>query len=287
MSSPDISTRRTRLALLLKQLRIDSGMSAGDLGSALGWSQSKVSKIENGRTRPARPDVELWVDRCQASAGLQVEIMDLASLLGTDAASWREVHGQDPGEQQRASLQQQVDATTILVYQSEVVPGLLQTPEYARRLLVEHSRIPAVNVPAVIVARLDRQAAVLFNGSTSVEFVITESALCWQPGDLSTSLAQLDRILALATSPNVEIGVISREAQRHAKPLHSFVVVRSEESVEVQVETLTAEITLTEPDDVALFEQFFAEQRAYALFGPSMFELVHGIAASLVRNSRT
>lgn len=286
MSSPDISARRHRLALLLKQLRIDSGMSAEDLGSALGWSQSKVSKIENGRTRPARPDVALWVDRCRAPAELRAEIMDLATLVGTEAASWREVNRRGADEQQRARGQQQADADTILVYQSEVVPGLLQTPEYARRLLVEHSRIPADQVPSAVVARLDRQAAVLFNGSTSVEFLITESALRWQPSDLATTLAQLDRILALAMSPNINIGVISRDAQSRAKPLHSFVVVRSADSVEVQVETLTAELIVTEPDDVAVYEAFFADLRTLAAFGRDMVELLHGVAEELVETSR-
>lgn len=283
MSGPDISTRQRRLALLLKQLRIDTGLSAQDLGADCGWSQSKVSKIENGRTRPTRPDVALWVKRCEAPAELRAEIMDLASLVGTEAASWREVNRRGADEQQRARAQHQGEATTILVYQSEVVPGLLQTPEYTRRLLLGHSQVPRDQVPAAVLARLDRQATVLFNGSTVVKFIITETALRWQPGDVAVTLAQLDRILALSTSPNVDIGVITREAQSLAKPLHSFILVRSSDAVEVQVETLTAELTVTEPDDVAAYERFFDEQRTHASFGQALVQLVQAVTEELSR----
>jgi transcriptional regulator with XRE-family HTH domain len=287
LSSAEPTDRRRKLATLLKQLRIDSGMSAQELGDAVGWSQSKVSKIENGRTRPALPDVKLWVERCGATPALSAEIVQLASLLGTEATSWRDANRGGAAAGQRIRAADQSAATSIAVYQSEVVPGLLQTPDYARRLLAVHSRIPPEEVPAAVVARLDRQAAVLFS-ETAIDFVITETALRWQPGTAATSLAQLDRVAALDSLPNVSIGIISLAAQAHARPLHSFVIVRSDDDVEAQVETLTAELVIREPDDVVAYEEFFADQRSHAVYGAKMTELVRQIAEQIkAESSRT
>jgi transcriptional regulator with XRE-family HTH domain len=284
LSSAQPTDRRRKLATLLKQLRIDSGMSAQDLGDGVGWSQSKVSKIENGRTRPSLPDVKLWLERCGAEPALAAEIIELASLLGTEATSWQDVNREGAPTRQRTRAADQSAATSIAVYQSEVVPGLLQTPDYARRLLAVHSRIPPNDIPATVVARLDRQAAVLFS-ETAIEFVITETALRWQPGDATTSLAQLDRLAALDSLPNVSIGVIPIAALVHAKPLHSFVIVRNDDDVEVQVETLTAELVIRESDDVLAYEEFFADQRAHAVHGAAMNELVRRIAGEITTPS--
>lgn len=280
MTSVPPAERRQRLANLLKQLRIDSGMSAHDLGESVGWSQSKVSKIENGRTRPTLPDVKLWAQRCDADPALTAEIIGLASALGTEATSWREVNREGAAARQRTRGTDQATANSIAVYQSEVVPGLLQTADYAQQLLAVHSRIPDDDVPAAVMARLDRQAAVLFSGAV-IEFVITETAVRWQPGDPATSLAQLDRLAALDSLPNVTIGIIPLAAQARAKPLHSFVIVRTTEDTEVQVETLTAELVVGEPDDVAVYEEFFTGQRTRAVYGEEMTELARGIAAEI------
>ena len=230
------------------------------------------------------PDVKLWLERCGAESALAAEIVELASLLGTEATSWRDVNREGAPSRQRTRAVDQSAATSIAVYQSEVVPGLLQTPDYARRLLAVHSRIPPEDVPATVVARLDRQAAVLFS-ETTIEFVITETALRWQPGDATTNLAQLDRLAALDSLPNVSIGVIPLAALVHSKPLHSFVIVRSDDDVEVQVETLTAELVIRESDDVLAYEEFFADQRAHAVHGATMAEVLRRIAEEIQTQS--
>ena len=82
------------------------------------------------------------------------------------------------------------------MYQSEVVPGLLQTPDYARRLREIHSLLPAAEIPASVLSLMNRQT-VLFDESKQFDLVMTETALRWRPGPASVMLAQLDRIAAL------------------------------------------------------------------------------------------
>jgi len=271
-----------RLAAHLKELRQVAGLSAAAVGQASGWSQSKVSKMENGRTALVVSDVERWLDAVGADDETRGEVVGLAREAGIRVRPWR--HADRPGAaDQEARGRRDAAAVGIAVYQSEVVPGLLQTPEYARRLLEVHSLMSRDEIPAAVLARMNRQT-VLFDETTQFDLVITETALRWRPGSVSVTLAQLDRIEALAALPNVRIGVISRERQerREARPLHSFVLLRHVDSpAVVEIETLTAEQQLTDPADVAHYEQFLVEQQALAAHGAELVELLDSVREEL------
>ncbi|GAA4554781.1 MULTISPECIES: helix-turn-helix transcriptional regulator [Pseudonocardia] len=287
MSSDDLDPRHRRFGERLKKLRQDAGLSAAALGQGLGWSQSKVSKIENARTGFTSTDIESWLDQCRADDEVREAVLGEAAELGTRVRPWRNADRPDHATQQRVRAVRDVDATEILIFQSEVVPGLLQTPEYTRRLLEVHSLVPPEAIPAAVIARMDRQT-VLFDEAKRIEVVITETALRWRPGTIALSRAQLDRIGTLAALPNVEIGVISREQQELARPLHSFVLLEfSDEPAAVQVETLTAEQEVTDPADVALYRDFFTEQREQAVRGTDLTALLAAISDELQASAQT
>lgn len=280
MTNDELMRERRRLAGALKQLRLDNGVSTTRLGVALGWSQSKVSKIENGVTAAAAEDVERWVNHFAPGSEASAQLVELAKRLEVQASAWREVHRQGAAADQRRRASRAAHVTATAVYQSELVPGLLQTPEYARSVLEVHSQVPAEAIPETVRARLDSQAA-LFDASRSFEFLVTERALRWRPGSTSTALAQLDRIRSLATLPNVSIGLIERAADAAAKPLHSFVLLRYTDRTEVEIETLTAEITVTAEQDVAAYEQFLEDSRKHATTGPELLSALDALSSEL------
>ncbi|MGD9526403.1 MAG: helix-turn-helix domain-containing protein [Dehalococcoidia bacterium] len=280
MTHDELKRERQRLAGALKQLRLSNGVSSTKLGVALGWSQSKVSKIENGVTAAAAEDVERWVNHFDPGSEASAELVEQARRLEIQAFAWREVHRQGPGADQRRRASRTAQVTATAVYQSELVPGLLQTPEYARSVLEEHSQVPAEAIAETVRARLDSQAA-LFDPSRSFEFLITERALRWRPGSIPTALAQLDRIRTLATLPSITIGLIERAADAAAKPLHSFVLLRYADHAEVEIETLTAEITVTAEQDVAAYEQFLDDARKHATTGAALAAVLDALSAEL------
>lgn len=280
LSADDLSPQRRRLADGLKRLRLNAQFSAEKLGVELGWSQSKVSKIENGVTRPKESDVRLWLQKCGADDATREELTELAAEVSTQATTWRKVNQTGYGAQQRGRAERDAETSGIAIFQSEVVPGLLQTADYARRVLEVHSQAPPGEIAAAVVARLDRQA-VLFDESKTIEVVMTETALRWRPGSAAVNLAQLDRIASLATLSTVNIGVIPLVAQAAAKPLHSFFIRRTADGGEVQVETLTAEVEVTAPADVAAYEAFFREQQEHAVYGEELQDLLRRLAEAL------
>ncbi|MBN9801310.1 helix-turn-helix domain-containing protein [Pseudonocardia alni] len=287
MTHADIHPQHQRLAARLKELRQAAGLSAAALGEQLGWSQSKTSKMENGHSALVLADIEQWLDTVHADEDVRAELRALAQEAGTRVRPWRNSNRPDGPSQQDARARRDATTSGIGVYQSEVVPGLLQTPDYARRLREIHSLLPAAEIPAAVLSLMNRQT-VLFDESKQFDLVMTETALRWRPGPASVMLAQLDRIAALASLPNVRIGVLSRETQERAevRPLHSFVLLRYDDApTTVEIETLTAEQEVTDPADVTLYEQFLAEQQRFAEHGPALLALLDRLRADISSNT--
>jgi transcriptional regulator with XRE-family HTH domain len=287
LTHADIHPQHRRLAARLKELRQAAGLSAAALGEQLGWSQSKTSKMENGHSALVLADIEQWLDTVHADEDVRAELRALAQEAGTRVRPWRNSNRPDGPSQQDARARRDATTSGIGVYQSEVVPGLLQTPDYARRLREIHSLLPAAEIPAAVLSLMNRQT-VLFDESKQFDLVMTETALRWRPGPASVMLAQLDRIAALASLPNVRIGVLSRETQERAevRPLHSFVLLRYDDApTTVEIETLTAEQEVTDPADVTLYEQFLAEQQRFAEHGPALLALLDRLRADISSNT--
>jgi transcriptional regulator with XRE-family HTH domain len=126
---------RRELASRLRGLREDAGLSTTRLAAVLGWSQSKVSKIENGRTKPAVSDVEAWLTAVEAPADQRAELLDIAESVQVASIIWDRTLRGGREEHQRTIGRLLDEACDMRVFQSAVVPGLLQTAEYARRVL--------------------------------------------------------------------------------------------------------------------------------------------------------
>ncbi|MEV1295368.1 DUF5753 domain-containing protein [Pseudonocardia sp. NPDC049635] len=283
MTNAEIHPQHQRLASRLKELRQAAGLSAAALGEMFGWSQSKTSKMENGHSALVIADIERWLDAVQADDTERSEVLTLARETGTRVRPWRHSDRPDGAAQQQARGDRDAETSAIAVYQSEVVPGLLQTPDYARHLLEAHSLLPADEIPAAVLARLNRQT-VLFDENKQFDLVLTETALRWRPGPPSVTFAQLDRIALLAGQPNIRIGVVSRDTQerREARPLHSFVLLRYPDAPPtVEIETLTAEQEVTDPADVRLYEQYLHEQQQLAEHGDHLLELLERVREDL------
>src|SRR5439155_5602813 len=111
-----------------------------------------------------------------------------------------------------AALQQDVreleaSVRTILNFPPLIVPGLMQVPEYARRIFAAGDPEGRLDVAAAIAARMDRQI-VLYEESRRFEFVVAEAALRWRVAPVSVMLAQIDRVMAVAGLGAVTLGVL-------------------------------------------------------------------------------
>lgn len=258
---------RRNLAHDLQRLRLASGQSTYDLAERLGVSQSKVSKIENGRVAVAAADAEAWAFATGVSVERAAELTRRAEAALVEAVTWRASAQEGLAARQREIALIEREATTIRSFATAVVSGLLQTADYARHIFLEaHPDSP--DVPAAVAARIERQATLYDDGKT-FEFLFSEAALYGMPRPRALGLAQLDRMRSVATLPTVRIGVIPLDAFGWAWHEHAFTLYESGEEGEgiAHVETLTAVVNVTDPAGVQAYRAAFERLRAVAKFG--------------------
>jgi hypothetical protein len=171
-------------------------------------------------------------------------------------------------------------AVTVRNFQAGIIPGLLQTAEYARRILEMANINNDADVAAAVAARIDRQQ-VLYDKSRHFEFVITEAALRWHPGPPELLTAQLDHIASVGTLDTIELGVIPVDAAMHTITRCSFIVYEDRNDGEppvVAVEVPHALLYASDPDDVELYRDQLALFRQSAIYGPDALAFIRSIA---------
>ena len=279
--------KRRRLADTLRTHREHAGLSTTELARALGWSQSKVTKIENGRTRAAVADVAVWAGVCQVSEGDRIELIQLADEVGLEARTWRNMYRDAGGVAARQSTYEQLnaDAIAIAIYQPAIVPGLAQTATYARRTF-ELMGVDEEEAGQAASRRIERQA-VLYDLKKSIELLVTEAALRLPVVTSGAMRAQLDRLRAVSDLPNVRFGLIPLSAPPASLPLSAFVLRRfGDGEAMVTVETLAGENTLRDPSDVSRYEEALRRHWTVALEGPRAGEALDAIAHDLGREPK-
>ena len=265
MSHPP-SPSQQRLTAILRGLREGAGLSTYQLSEILGWSQSKVTRVENGRVRATADDVEAWTNATGADPRTQEELSSLAYAAWTETRTWRASHRGGLAARQREMGALDRSATEILHFQPAVIPGLLQSEGYARRVLAFGNITSQADIDAAVRARMSRQA-ILREPGRRFDYVLTEGALRWQPGEPGLMDEQLGHLLAAAALPAVSLSVIPFDRDPAAVYSHGFAIFRVPDAPVVLVENYTAEVFLADQSDIAAYARIFTTLQESAITG--------------------
>jgi uncharacterized protein DUF5753 len=161
---------------------------------------------------------------------------------------------------------------TFRSYQPAVVPGFLQTSGYAAALLGSIAATHAVpdDSREAAEARLDRQR-VLYERGNEFTFLIEEPVLRCRIGDSGVMTAQLYHLAEVMSLPTVRLGIIPAVARRTVWPLEGFLIF---DGSTVQVELLSARVTVTQPREVDLYVRTFAQMQQMAVYGREARDLI-------------
>ncbi len=275
---------RQRLAADLKRLREAARLTQRDLAARLGVSQPKVAHIESAQ-RSARPeDVAEWGRTVGQLPEQVAELVARAERAQADVVNWRrelQAAGGLPGIQREvAALERR--AGTIRIYHPLLIPGLLQTAEYARQVFVQGDEARS-DVGEAVRTRLERQA-ILFQPGKRFEFLVYEGALCWRVGSPSVQAAQLDRIRQVATLANVYMGIVPMDVQANVWRDHGLYMVddvADEGDALVIVELLCRNVTFTEPEMVEAYREAFRRLQGVAATGATAMAILDRLIARL------
>ncbi|MFI6849076.1 helix-turn-helix domain-containing protein [Kitasatospora sp. NPDC050467] len=252
--------QRKDLAKALRELREASGLSGERLARRCNMSQSKISRIETGKTLPTVIDVELILSGLSGVPDeVKGDLLELARAANIDYTAWR-TYARLGLYQKQTELKALEASSTVMRHFLPAVPtGLLHVREYATEALTPAVRgEPARDVERVVRARLDRQS-VLDDRSRRFTFLMTEQAVRWRRAGSGVMAAQCLHMAAISEKPNVDIAVIPQSALMDGIPLNVFVVY--DERL-VTIELFSGEVVLRDPQDIgyhiALFEMFLS-----------------------------
>jgi transcriptional regulator with XRE-family HTH domain len=247
---------REALGIRLREVRHDARLTGRQLAERTGWHPSKVSKIEGGKQTPTDADVEAWAGAC-AQPDLAPELVAGLRTLESHYVEHRRLFHTGMSAQQRAFAELENQTTEVRNFENVFVPGLLQTPEYARYRLAEGIDYDGApdDLDEAVAARMLRQQ-ILYRSGKRFHFVITEAVLRYRLCPVNVMLGQLDRLVTLSTMPTIRFGVIPFEATLPLAPVHGFWLMDDQIVV---VENFTASQNLTQASEIASYVRIFEE----------------------------
>ena len=173
----------------------------------------------------------------------------------------------------------ELEATSMAVrnFQPGIIPGLLQTAEYARRILQMAGAQDDDDLASAVTVRLERQQA-LYDRGRRFEFILTEAALRWRPGP-GLLAAQLDHLASMATLETAELAVIPADAEMHAITRCGFILYEDRNDGEppvVAIETPHSLLYATDAD-VETYRDQLALFRRSALYGAAALDFIRAL----------
>ncbi|WP_328328044.1 MULTISPECIES: helix-turn-helix domain-containing protein [unclassified Streptomyces] len=274
---------RSELGAALRALRSASGREAKAVARGAVMSASKLSKIETGKLGPSADDVDRILTAIGVSEDVKSEYLEAARAMATEATAWRLIQRAGLHKAQRQLSAVEARMNLLRLFQPALVPGLLQTPEYMRAVLSRHEDLSEATLRETVSARLERQT-VLYDASKTLRFVVTEPVLRWLIIPPLVMAGQLDRLVSLSRLPHLDVRIVPLTGRQRDIPNHAF-VIRDDRAV--TVETVHAEVVVTDPRDVALYVGKFEGFARNALRGDDMRALLGAIRDELLQQQET
>ncbi|WP_435239175.1 helix-turn-helix domain-containing protein [Streptomyces sp. YPW6] len=267
------SIYRRQLAARLKELQDDSGKTLAEVGAIIEVNQGSLSRIMNGDRGTTPVLVKALLD-CYGvtDPGVREDILD---LVRADQAQrqkwWRKYSAVINTTQYGGYLELEQSATTLRSYEPQLVPGLLQTPEYARRVITAmRVDLDAKQVEDLVDVRMKRQSLLVREDAPKLWAVIDEAAFRRIESKPAVLKEQLEHLLDVEPRTNVTLQLLPFGAGFHPGLYGSFMLMGFPEPNPdvVWVENLTNSVYFEGSDDVGRYTEVFDHLRATALGPP-------------------
>ena len=277
------AVRRRKLGAELRTLRTGAGLTSGEAARLVGWHQSKVSRIETGASGVKPADVRLLLD-AYAVDDFQLREL-LMALAGSDDGAgqhrwWHAYRGVlPPTYRDFISLESQ--ASRMRTLETSVVPGLLQTPEYARavtRAAVEG--LSEDRLDALVEVRLARQVVLRSRPPLELSAVLDEAVLRREVGGPEVMARQLARLVEAARLPQVRLQVLPFAAGAHIGITGPFVIFSFSNTSDLDVvvlDHLTSSLYLERKEDLRAYTEAFNALQIHALSPEDSLDFIAGL----------
>ncbi|TCP56832.1 transcriptional regulator with XRE-family HTH domain [Tamaricihabitans halophyticus] len=207
------SIRQRRVSAELRRLREARGMSCEEVAHALGCSVSKISRMETGVRGLNVDDVATILGVLHVPAKLREELLGL--VRNSAERNVVQIHGKLP-EPLKDLIRAENEAAALYNYESLLVPGLLQTGDYARTVIrAGDPTLPELEVDELVTNRMARQALLSRTRGPTLTVIIDEMVLRRPIGAPGVQAGQLQHLLAMSQRPKVELRVVPFATRQH------------------------------------------------------------------------
>ncbi|WP_128802494.1 MULTISPECIES: helix-turn-helix transcriptional regulator [unclassified Streptomyces] len=279
--STDYQQAREALGVRLRELRLSAPgcrLTGAELAEQHGWNKSKVSRLENGKQTPTPGDLRKW-----AEAAGQPEAYEelVARLRGFEShiRSWRRQLASGHRAVQDTHLNAHADASVFRGWESAMIFGILQTPDYARSIFTRYAELQRSprDTEEAVRSRMKRQEA-LYDSSKRFHLILWETALHALVCPPSVLAAQLDRLVGAVGLDTVELGIIPLSASLKIPPATAFWIY---DDHEVIVENWHAELWIDDEASVDTYLRVWRTLSASAVYGVDAQNLISAARRTL------
>ena len=265
------TVRRRELGALLRKLRNEQGFTVEQVAERLLCSPSKISRLETGHRNATLRDVRDLCDLYGITAKAERDRFMTLAREARQQAWWQSY---DLTYSTYAGLE--FEAVAIDDFQSSVVPGLLQTPDYARAgHLGTLPRLSSEEIERQIEAKLTRQQVLTRAEPPRFRAVLDEAVLHRLTGGGRVMNAQLGKLIEASRLPNVTIQVIPFAVGAHPGVESNFnILTLPATSGVVFVEGLVGSIYLERPEDLERYDRVFEYLQRVALSPQDSIDLI-------------
>ncbi|MFJ2031174.1 helix-turn-helix domain-containing protein [Streptosporangium sp. NPDC087985] len=255
MGAEQPATIRTRrLATELRRLREIAGLTGDQAARSLGWNPSKLSRYETATRRVQPKDLQALLDLYALPEDRRQDLVDLAK--NARFKGWWDAYGDTFPTELATYIALEAEAAAIRGFSAQIVPGMLQTDEYARSVIRSGlmDLAPRGETERRVEARKTRQRLLRREvGPLDYSVIMSEAALRNRIGSSEDMRAQCRHLMDLAQLPNVTVQIIPFTSGAHPAMAGTFSILsfpaRYDEDV-VYIETMTSNLWVEDENDV-------------------------------------
>jgi transcriptional regulator with XRE-family HTH domain len=277
--SSSVHQARKELGARLRLLRKAAGLTGKQLAAATGQHFTRISRIENGGQAPSERNIRDWCTVCGAAD----QVPDLLATAQSIESAYLEWSRQSRAGMRRLgdlhSIATYRRTTTFRIHEPIVMPGIFQTEAYIRNMLAFwYTFLDAPDDADATVAMKSERTAIALTAAKRILVVLGEQALRTRRGTKAQHAEQLNHLLSLMRLPFVSVGIIPANKRRYAIATTGFWIF---DNNAVALETPTAAIKVTRPQEIALYAAMFDKLQNEAVYGQDAGHIIEEMLKGL------
>jgi transcriptional regulator with XRE-family HTH domain len=280
MRDREPTIRSRELGEGLREAMVKAGLNGAQAAYQLGWSTSRVSRLFSGKRGGSPLDVASFLAICRVTGQERDRLLSLCE--DQNKAGWFQQHGSRLPKQLRTLIDHEKKAINYSDVQPMLVPGLLQTEDYARAVISGSINVPADEVEERVAARLARQSVFAPHRRAEFDFFLHESVLRTPVGGPAVMSDQLHHLLRMSVRSYLQIHVIPTGLGVHAATAGPFILMEFAEFRPITyLESETSSLFLEKPEEIAAYRRVLAALADTALDEEQSKELIANVAVEL------